>query len=133
MKKISTYIGLTLGGLLVLFLFVANFSATEKSFQCSGEITKDNIPQGAKTVYIKLTEYRPWVGLWSDSSGSVHLEIPSEGYEYFDHVDKVGDQLQIYQSYPQKTPKGNFSALSNVLAIDTLYGVFEGNCQPVGK
>ena len=128
MKKALKYIGLAFGGLLVLFLFVANFSATEKSFSCSGGITKENISQGSKTVYIKLTEYKPWVGLWSDSSGSVHLEIPNEWYDYFDHVEEVGDQLQIFDSYPQKTIKGNFSTLSKALAIDTPFGLFEGNC-----
>lgn len=128
MKKAAKYIGFVLAALVILFLFVANFSATEASFQCSGEITKDNTPQGSKTVYIKITEYRPWVGLWSDSNGSVHLEVPNEWYDYFDHVDEVGDQLQIFKSYPQKTIKGNFSRLSNVLAIDTPYGLFEGNC-----
>ena len=128
MKKALKYLGFALAGLIVLFLFVANFSATEKSFACSGTITKENISQGSKTVFIKLTEYRPWVGLWSDSSGSVHLEIPNEWYDYFDHVEVVGDQLQIFDSYPQKTIKGNFSTLSNALAIDTPAGLFEGNC-----
>lgn len=112
----------------VLFIFVAKFSATESNFKCTGEITKENVSRGSKIIYIKLTKYRPWVGLWSDSKGSLHLEIPNEWFDYFDHLEEAGDQLVIYKTYPEKMLKGNFSKLSNALAIDTPHGLFEGSC-----
>jgi len=114
-------------GLVALFFFAANFSTTESSFQCSGEITNNNISQPS-TVYIKLTEYRPWVR--SDSDGSLNWELPNEWVGYFGHIEKVGDQFQIYETYPQKTFKGTFSTLSQTLAIDleAPFGFFDGTC-----
>ncbi|MDP3769874.1 MAG: hypothetical protein Q8R40_02980 [bacterium] len=107
MKKSLKYIGLIVAGLVILFFFVANFSAAELSFQCSGETTLNNTTR-PMTVYMKLAEYRPWVGLWSDSDGSINLEIPNEWVEYYGDIEEVGDQLQIYETYPQKMLKGNF-------------------------
>lgn len=129
MKKALKYIGFALGGLLVLFLFVANFSATKTNLQCTGEISYEGNTRPL-TVYMKLTEYRPWVGLWSDPDSSINLEISNEWVEYYGHVEEVGDQLQIYETYPAKALKGNFSKLSKILAIDleSPFGFFDGNC-----
>jgi hypothetical protein len=128
MKRILKYLTYIFVVLLVLCFFLAKFSSVETHFKCTGEITKGNVIQGSKTVFIKLNEYRPWVGLWSSSHGSVNLEIPNQWFDYFEQVDIVGDQLQIYTNYPEKTLKGNFSKLSKTLSIDTPYGVFEGGC-----
>lgn len=129
MKKSLKYIGGSVLGFIILFLFVSNFSTTESSFQCSGEISGSEISR-PMNIYIKLTEARPWVGLWSDSDGSINLEIPNEWVEYYEHIEEVGDQLQIYKTYPQKTLKGNFSVLSRTLAIDlgSPFGFFDGAC-----
>ena len=128
-KKLLKYIGIPIFTLIVLFLIVVNFSAVESSFKCSGQLSLDGNTQ-SKTIYMKLTQYRPWVGLWSDSSGSVNLEIPNEWVEYYEHVEEVGDQYQIFETYPQKTLKGNFSLLSKTLAIDleSPFGFFDGLC-----
>jgi len=81
------------------------------------------------SVFIKLTEYRSWVGFWSDSDGSVYLEVPNEWVEYYEHVEEAGDQLQIYRKYPKKRLKGNFSKLSKALAVDLeSRGFFDGTC-----
>ena len=70
------------------------------------------------------------MGLWGDSDGSVILEIPNEWIEYYEQVEEVGDQLQVFETYPQKTLKGNFSKLSKTLAIDlgSPFGFFDGSC-----
>ncbi|MDP3771982.1 MAG: hypothetical protein Q8Q94_01230 [bacterium] len=127
MKKSLKYVGSGVLGIVVLFFFAANFSEVESSFQCSGEISLNGTTR-PMTVYMKLTEYRPWVR--SDSNGSINLEIPNEWVEYYGHIEEAGDQLQIFETYPQKTLKGNFSKLSKTLAIDLEppFGFFDGTC-----
>ncbi|OGZ62663.1 MAG: hypothetical protein A3C58_03330 [Candidatus Staskawiczbacteria bacterium RIFCSPHIGHO2_02_FULL_34_10] len=127
MKKSIKYIGFAVLGVVVLFFFATQFSEAESSFQCFGEISFNGTTR-PMTVYMKLTEYRPWV--LSDSHGSINLEIPNEWIEYYGHIEEVGDQLQIYETYPQKMLKGNFSRLSKTLAIDleSPFGFFDGNC-----
>lgn len=128
-RKQLKYIGLPIFALIALFLFIVNFSAVESNFRCSGEISLDGNTR-SKTIYMKLTQYRPWVALWSDSNGAVSLEIPNEWVEYYGQVEKVGDQLQIFETYPKKTLRGNFSLLSKTLAIDleSPFGFFDGLC-----
>ena len=128
-KKILKYSGLAVFVLIILFLSIATFSAAESSFQCSGETSFEGSFR-PMTIYMKLTEYRPWVRFWSDSAGSINLEIPNALVEYYGHLEAAGDQLQIYDTYPQKTLKGNFSRLSKTLAIDleSRFGFFDGTC-----
>ena len=128
--KLLKYLGAFLVASLGLFLFIVNFSAVETRLQCSGEISALNNPQQA-TIFMKLHEYRWWVGLWSDSDASVWLEVPNRTFEYFGHVVEVGDQLQIYDS--QRNLKGHFSSLSKTLAVTTSAWSFDGACKRVEK
>lgn len=128
--KLLKYLGAFLVAAIGLFLFVVNFSAVETRFQCSGEISSHGKSRQA-TIYMKLHEYRWWVGLWNDSDGSVWLEAPNSSLEYFERVVEVGDQLQIYDY--QKNPKGHFSSLSKTLAIATSIWSFDGTCKKVEK
>ena len=114
---------------VLIFVFLANFSAVESRFQCPGEISSTD---GSRpiTVYLKLEEYRWWVGLWSDSNAAVHIEVPNTYVDYFGNVKKVGDQYQIYHSANKL--EGIFSILSKALAINLPLKVqtdfFDGNC-----
>ncbi|MDO8207750.1 MAG: hypothetical protein Q7T38_08025 [Gallionella sp.] len=128
--KLLKYFGAFLVAALGLFLFVVNFSAVETRFQCSGEISPQNNSQQA-TIFMKLHEYRWWVGLWSDSDGSVWVEVPNRTVEYFERVIEVGDQLQIYDY--QRNLKGYFSSLSKSLSIKTAAWSFDGTCKKVEK
>lgn len=128
--KLLKYLGAFLVASLGLFLFIVNFSTVETRLQCSGEISAQNNPQQA-TIFMKLHEYRWWVGLWSDSDASVWLEVPNRRFEYFGHVVEVGDQLQIYDS--QRNLKGHFSSLSKTLAVTTSAWSFDGACKRVEK
>ena len=125
-----------LGGLLVfallLFLFVANFSAVESRFECHGKITANGGEQPA-TVFFKLERYRWWVGLWSDSSGSAWVEVPSQTVSYFGHVTQAGDQLQIWDSFGSPGNfSGIFSTLSHTLGVKiAAVGVFDGTCKDI--
>jgi len=122
------------GAVVLLFLFVANFSAVESRFRCPGEISSTDGSHPV-TVYLKLEEYRWWVGLWSDSDAAIHVEIPNTYIDYFGNVKKVGDQYQIRDS--AKNLKGNFSTLSKTLAIQLPVKLktdfFDGTCNKVEK
>ncbi|MEN6567899.1 MAG: hypothetical protein WA096_10430 [Smithella sp.] len=132
--KLLKYLGALAVTVLLLFVFVANFSAVESRFQCPGELSSKN-GSYPLTVYLKLEEYRWWVGLWSESDAAIHVEIPNTYVDYFGNVKKVGDQYQIRDS--AKSPKGNFSALSKTLAIQLPVKLktdfFDGTCKKVEK
>jgi hypothetical protein len=115
---------------LLLFISVAKFSIVEFRFQCPGEISSTDGSHPV-TVYLKLEEYRWWVGLWSESDAAMHIEIPNTHIDYFGNVKKVGDQYQIFDS--AKSLKGNFSTLSKTLAIQLPLKLktdfFDGTCK----
>jgi hypothetical protein len=114
---------------VLVFVFLANFSAVESRFQCPGQVSSTDGPRPI-TVYLKLQEYRWWVGLWSDSNAAVYIEVPNTYVDYFGNVKKVGDQYQIFDSANKL--KGNFSTLSKALAINlplkAQTDFFDGNC-----
>lgn len=129
--KLLRYTGASLVAAFGLFLFVAYFSAVETRFQCSGELSYDSNPQKA-TLYIKLNEYRWWVGLWTDSVGSITLEVQNKPLvDSFVRMEKIGDQLLIYDY--EKRPQGYFSTLSKTLAVTTSRWSFDGICNYVEK
>ena len=128
--KAARYIGLLVLVALLLFVFVVNFSVVESRFECSGELSSDGSAIPA-TVYTRFEEYRWWVGLWSDSDGALWLEIPNQALDYFRRIAEVGDQLQIFDA--QNALKGNFSTLSNRLALNTPLGFFDGPCRRIDR
>ncbi|MBU1180259.1 hypothetical protein KJ885_04910 [Patescibacteria group bacterium] len=114
-------------GAVSLFFIVVKFSAVETRFKCSGEISYKGKTYSTD-VYIKVNEWRWWVGLWSDSDGDVALEIPNTIHERYNHVEEVGEVLHIYRGYPNL--RGQFSKLSKTLAIDIpFFGFFDGTCK----
>jgi hypothetical protein len=129
MKAIK-YMVVVVFALVMLFIFVTNFSASESRFQCSGLVSL-NRASTAATVYLKLERYRWWVGLWSDSDANLLIEIPSEVVENYGHVIEVGQQLQIYSF--EKSLRGNLSLLSNSLSLQTSRGFFDGECTIVNS
>lgn len=124
--KALKYVGALLAIATLLFIFVANFSSVASNFECVGKTSAEGSSQPA-TIYIKLEEYRSWVGLWSESDASLQMEIPNTFVDYFGHVVKVGDQYQIFDF--DKKLKGNFSTLSKALALSTPTGFFDGVCK----
>jgi hypothetical protein len=122
-----------LGGLIILvvllFLFVANFSATTFRYECSGQITSNGTTQPAK-LFFKLERYRWWVGLWSDSKGDAWVEVPNQTVSYFGHVSEAGDLLHLSDS-PEKFG-GIFSTLSHAIGVSLdAFGVFDGACKEI--
>ena len=114
---------------LVLVFLVAKYSSVESRYECPGELSTTSGLQ-KKTGYLKLEQYRWWVGLWSDSYGVAWLEIPNEHLEYYGRIAKVGDQLQ-FQDYSTRMLKGNFSTLSKALAVTVGSRFFDGACKPI--
>ncbi len=126
--KILKYVGTVALAIVLLFVFVANFSAVESRFQCPGSVSVNDVSTPT-TVYIRIEQYRWWVGLWSDSDATLWLEIPNQAVEYSSHVIEVGDQLQIFDF--DNMMKGNFSSLSHTLALQTSRGFFDGECKSI--
>jgi hypothetical protein len=128
--RILKYIASTIVVLSLLFVFVANFSSVESRYECKGELTFMGVKQ-PKTLYMRIGEYRWWVGLWSDSDGDVHIEIPNEIVRYYFDVNEVGDQLQIFGANMKLV--GSFSKLSKSLSIDSGIGIFDGKCERISN
>jgi len=126
--KLIKYLGALLITVVVLFLFVANFSSVSSHFKCVGEISSGENKE-LKTIFIVLEEYRWWVSLWSESDGNIKLEIPNKIVDYFSHVVEVGSQLQIYD--PLNEMKWRFSTLSKTLALKVPFGFFDGKCEAI--
>lgn len=127
--KLAKYLGGAALAVVLLFVFVVNFSSVESRYQCVGTLTSAGNTKPA-TVYIKFAEYRWWVHLWSDSDGALWLEIPNQAYDYFGQVTRVGDTRHI-ASQPNKGIGGLYSTLSGTLALDTSLGFFDGTCRPI--
>ena len=115
---------------ILLFAFIVNFSSEESRYQCIGKITVKDASI-SKTAYLKIGQYRWWIGLWGKSDGVLWIEIPNENMEYFGDIVKVGDQLQIYDH--QKNLKGYFSTLSNTLSVFLGEKTFDGSCNIIEK
>jgi hypothetical protein len=130
--KILKYFGIIFFLIIGLFLVLINFSSRDSRFKCTGNITVENKSPKAASIYIKLEKYRWWVGLWSDSDGSLWLEVPNSWSDYYNRIVDSGENLIIYDTYEKKL-KGNFSMLSKTIAIETTVGYFVGTCEPTSK
>lgn len=131
-RVFSAMLKTVVAGILIgaaLFLFVVNFSAVEGRFECVGTITRagNAVPS---TVYIKVTEYRWWVHLWSESDGSLWLEIPGALVRYYATIKRYGDQLHILDG-PDSLPHGAFSTLSNTLDLGIADEFINAKCSRI--
>ena len=130
MKKFITLSFTVIICALAIFLFIANFSATETKFKCIGQVKTDKENSQDLTLFLKLQEYRSWVGLWGDSDGALNIEVPNQWVDYYGDLIEVGDQLQINRD---GNIQGNFSKLSKAIALKTHFGFFDGICTEVPK
>jgi hypothetical protein len=120
-------LSLLLAFLLVIFVVVANFSATETRFQCNGSISGEPLK-----AFIKLQKYEWWVGLWSASEGMLIFELPNITInEPYLHLREAGDQIQIYKEEGEIS--GHFSTLSKAISLKTSVGFFDGMCTKINK
>jgi len=130
--KLMKILGAIGVAVFLLLVFAAKFATVESRFQCPGEISSTDGLRSV-TVYLKLEEYRWWVGLWSESDATVHIEIPNTYLDVFTNVKKVGDYYQIFHS--PKDLKGMFSTLSKTLSIQLPAKLktdfFDGTCTKI--
>lgn len=91
-----------------------------------GKFQKNN---AEKTVFLKLTEYRWWVKLWSDSDGMIWVEIPGKDFISSTNLDKDSNQIRIFSG--DKQLMGIFSPLSNFLSIKTFDDFYDGQCKEI--
>lgn len=136
MKAILRGLGilvLFLAALVVaLFLVVVNFTATDSTFRCDGEITAKGETKPA-TLFMKLTKYRWWTW-WTATDGMVTIEAPKVGlpYEPFLGLKKITDStVQIFEDSSHTALKGMYYDLSKTLSLDTHQGFFDGTCVPL--
>jgi hypothetical protein len=119
-------------GFLIL-VFLINFSSVESRYECNGTVTNDGNSQPF-TLFAKLSTFRWWVRLWSDSYGNLWIEVPSQTIEYFNHIRQVGDQLQLLDDDLKgaREMRGNFSTLSKYLSVQVPgVGFFDGSCKRI--
>jgi hypothetical protein len=128
MKKILLKISF-LG--VVLFSIVLLFSTSESKYECVGKLEKDNKSSDV-VLYMKLKEYRWWVHLWNDSDGIVNVEVPGKYLDVFFHLQKIGDQIQIWKE-KGKLIGGYYSTLSQHISLLTDFGNFEGKCKKMER
>jgi hypothetical protein len=121
----------TLCGLL--FFIVVKFSIIESKYECVGKIKyEDQDQQWPTTLFIKIQEYRWWVGLWNDRNiGQIIVEEPTQPYEFFLITDKFEDQLRIKDM--QGNTIGGFSTLSKTLKLKWYKGDFTGRGTLISK
>lgn len=124
------YFGSILFATAVLLVAVMTLSQVETRFQCSGEMSSGTSPHPIK-IFLRLTEYRWWVGLWNDSDGFLRVEIPNKAFDSFE-IAETGDFLRISETRDSKSQfKGTFSTLSSTLTLETSAGLFDGTCTKI--
>ena len=130
-RKIFLRAAILIVVLVAVLVVVTNFSAVRTDLKCEGEIVTDEQTRSS-TIFMSFDEYRWWVGLWSDSDGSLFVEMSAGGnYIYFDKLKELGGMQtwQIFKGYSEDPALyGQYSALSKTLLLRTPLGLFEGTC-----
>jgi hypothetical protein len=131
-------LALVVASIVVLLGIAINFSEKVTKYDCEGKYqTGKQLVAGQ--VFLKLSEYRWWVGLWSkDSEGNLWVEfrrdidgisnVPMFATSYYSKVDYVADNVHVYEENG-KSPVAHLSLLSKKLTINTPYGFFDGTCK----
>jgi hypothetical protein len=110
--------------------FLIGDTARESRFRCEGRFDSGPVSQ-PMTVFLEIAEYRWWIGLWSDSNGSVSIEVPTEWVDYAPRVADLGELINFYGF--RNEAKGQYSRLSQTLSYERPNGVFEGTCKAIGN
>lgn len=121
-KVIAAFAALAAMLLIVVFFF----SVSESRWECSGKLTVNGNSEPA-TAFMKLEDYRWWVGLWGDSDAMAWIEIPEVGSHVYTDTQWNGHSLLLNE--PSEIG-GIFSTLSNALSFPISGGVFDGLCKP---
>jgi hypothetical protein len=110
--------------------FLIGDTARASRFSCEGRFDSGPVSQ-PMTVFLEIAEYRWWIGLWSDSNGSVSIEVPTEWLDYAPRVADLGELIHFYGF--RNEAKGQYSKLGRTLSYERPNGVFEGTCKAIGN
>ncbi len=121
----------TLGTIIVvivlLYVFLANFSIVESKYECDGAFVREGVTEPSK-LFFRLEEYR-LLKARGESAGTLWIEVPNEFVRVYFKLVKLEDIYQIYLDKGDMDLQGNFSALSNALALNTHKGFYDGYCK----
>ena len=112
--------------ILIGILIVTSLSETQVDFVCKGSFdgTEERVE-----LHFRLSQYRWWVGVWSESDGNILMELPDGSFEYLADVADEDPIFQIYKSPEELIPVGRFSKISDKLTVQTAFGRYNGSCR----
>ena len=121
-KKISYF----LIPIVVIFLIVLLFSEKTTKYECIGKFQNTN---NETSIFLKHSEYRWWVGLWSESKGMMWFEVPNKTVDVSTELRMGGDLIRILGF--NNEIKGMFSPLSKSISVKISGNFFDGTCKEV--
>ncbi|MEZ5999614.1 hypothetical protein [Hyphomonas sp.] len=110
-------------GLYVLF----NFSSSKEDHICNGIVRLPGIPDRSETLFFTYEKYAPWVGLWSDSDGSVWIEGKIFPTSFYPNVDANDRFFSVYDF--DGTYVGEYSLLRDHFTVKVGEFSFSGDCR----
>jgi hypothetical protein len=95
----------------VCLYVVANYSELTQELTCKGywkELGQNK--EVAEVAHVRLTEYRWWVHLWSETDGNVQAQTEKFALaHYIPFVRKLGKgSLAIYEFWGSESPSADF-------------------------
>ena len=109
-------------GLFVLF----NFSSSKTDYICTGMVRLPDLPGNEETLYFTYEKYAPWVGLWSDSKGSIWIEGKTVPTVYYPRIEANDRAFSVYDFDGSRV--GEYSVLRDHLAVRIGAYTFSGDC-----
>ena len=122
LRKIS-YFFITI---VVIFLVVILFSEKITKYECIGKFQNAN---DEISIFLKHSEYRWWVSLWSESQGMMWFEVPNKTVDVSTELRMGGNLIRILGSNDEI--KGMFSPLSKSISVKISSEFFDGTCKEI--
>lgn len=122
--------GLFLVVTVLALIGIANFSEVSTRYECAGTLDSQQVSKEV-TAFARVSEYRWWVGFWSDSDGDLTLEMPGLWIEYIPSLRSLGSLDRFQLLTVERRLQGDFSTLSGRLFVETSIGVFAGTCRVI--
>jgi hypothetical protein len=112
--------------LVIIFLVVIFFSEKTKNYECIGKVQNTN---NETKVYLKHSQYRWWVSLWSDSIGMMWIEVPNKTVDVSTELRDGGNLIRLLGF--DNELKGIFSPLSKSISVKIDGDFFDGLCKEI--
>ena len=111
---------------MIIFLVVIFFSEKTTKYECIGKFQNTN---NETKVYLKHSEYRWWVSLWSDSIGMMWIEVPNKTVDVSTELRDGGNLIRLLGFNNEL--KGIFSPLSKSISMKIDSDFFDGLCKEI--